>query len=171
MLDLMSSMIANLVTIMNIIFGTLSLVCTVSGDYKTAALLVLIAVILDGMDGRIARKFDSVSAFGKELDSLSDLVSFGVAPAILIFSQVLQAHYHILGGIIILAYVVCGALRLARFNIMNVSDYFLGMPITIAGLLMAVISLLSYALHPMIIMVSVLALAGLMISKIKIAKL
>jgi CDP-diacylglycerol--serine O-phosphatidyltransferase len=164
-------MIANLVTIMNIIFGTLSLVCTVSGDYKTAALLVLIAVILDGMDGRIARKFDSVSAFGKELDSLSDLVSFGVAPAILIFSQVLQAHYHILGGIIILAYVVCGALRLARFNIMNVSDYFLGMPITIAGLLMAVISLLSYALHPMIIMVSVLALAGLMISKIKIAKL
>jgi CDP-diacylglycerol--serine O-phosphatidyltransferase len=166
----MSSKFANLVTVMNIIFGTLSLVCVLSRDYKTAALLIIIAVALDGVDGRIARKFDSTSAFGKELDSLSDLVSFGVAPAILIFSQVLQEHYHILGGIIIIAYVACGALRLARFNVMNISDYFLGVPITIAGLLMAVISLLAYAINPVIIIVAVLALAGLMISRLKIPK-
>jgi CDP-diacylglycerol--serine O-phosphatidyltransferase (EC 2.7.8.8) len=135
--DSLSKMFANVVTILNIIFGTLAITYILAQEYRTAALLVLVAVIMDGADGRIARKLDSTSELGKELDSLCDLVSFGVAPAILLYSQVLQSHYHTLGLMVCILFVVCGALRLARFNILNISEYFLGIPITIAGLLLA----------------------------------
>ncbi len=173
MRDSLSKMFANVVTILNIIFGTLAITYILAQEYRTAALLVLVAVIMDGADGRIARKLDSTSELGKELDSLCDLVSFGVAPAILLYSQVLQSHYHTLGLMVCILFVVCGALRLARFNILNISEYFLGIPITIAGLLLALLSLLiSYAtVNPTIVLVTVFALSLLMVSNLKIPKL
>jgi len=171
--DSLSKMFANVVTILNIIFGTLAITYILAQEYRTAALLVLVAVIMDGADGRIARKLDSTSELGKELDSLCDLVSFGVAPAILLYSQVLQSHYHTLGLMVCILFVVCGALRLARFNILNISEYFLGIPITIAGLLLALLSLLiSYAtVNQTIVLVTVFALSLLMVSNLKIPKL
>lgn len=171
MLDSLGRLFANVVTILNIIFGTLSIIYVLAGDYKMAAILIIVAVIMDGMDGKIARKFDSTSDLGKELDSLCDLVSFGVAPAILLFAQILQSQFRMLGLLAIILYVVCGALRLARFNILNISDYFLGIPITIAGLLMAMLSLLANWLSPVIIILVVFILALFMISNIRIPKL
>lgn len=173
MRDSLSKMFANVVTILNIIFGTLAITYIMAQEYRTAALLVLVAAIMDGADGRIARKLDSTSELGKELDSLCDLVSFGVAPAILLYSQVLQSRYHTLGLMVCILFVVCGALRLARFNILNIHEYFLGIPITIAGLLLAFLSLLiSYAtVNPTIVLVVVFALSLLMVSNLKIPKL
>ena len=121
MLDSLSRLFANVVTILNIVFGTLSIIYVMSEHYQMAAIMIIIAVILDGMDGKIARKFDSASDLGKELDSLCDMVSFGVAPAVLLFSQVFQNNYKTLGLLAIILYVVCGALRLARFNILNIT--------------------------------------------------
>ena len=79
----------NIVTLSNLIFGVISLWLTMEGQYKEAAVAILLAMILDGLDGRLARRFEVTSDFGKELDSLSDLVSFGVAPALLTYARVL----------------------------------------------------------------------------------
>lgn len=173
MRDSLSKMFANVVTILNIIFGTLAITYTMAQEYRTAALLILVAVIMDGADGRIARRLDSTSELGKELDSLCDLVSFGVAPAMLLYSQVLQPSYHTLGLMVCILFVVCGALRLARFNILNIHEYFLGIPITITGLTLAFLSLLvSYtSVSPTIVLVIVFALSLLMVSNLKIPKL
>jgi len=170
LLNLMTKTFANLVTMLNIILGSLSLIYTLNHDYKTAAILILLAVVMDGLDGKVARKLDAESELGKELDSLCDLVSFGVAPAILIYSQVLSLHFIILGILVTLLFIVCGALRLARFNVLNISEYFVGVPITFAGMLMAAISLLAAWINPLIIILLVFALALLMVSNIKVPK-
>ncbi len=171
MLDSIGRLFANVVTILNIICGTLAIIYTFVHDYQMAAALIILAVIMDALDGRIARRFDSSSDLGKELDSLCDLVSFGVSPAILIFAQVLQSNFRLLGILVILLYVVCGALRLARFNVINIHEYFLGIPITFAGLTVAVLSLLSKLLNPTIIIIIVFSLSLLMISNLKIRKI
>ena len=120
-------------TLLNIIFGSLSLVYTLNNEYSTAAIFILLAVLMDSLDGRIARKLDISSQFGKELDSLCDLVSFGVAPSLLVYSQVLDPYVYSLGLVAAILYIVCGAFRLARFNVLNMSDSFMGIPITMAG--------------------------------------
>ncbi len=170
MLDLMTKTFANVVTLLNIIFGSLSLIYTLNNDYRTAAILILVAVVMDGLDGRVARRLDAESEMGKELDSLCDLVSFGVAPAILLYSQVLYQHFTVLSLLVTLLFIVCGALRLARFNILNITEYFVGIPITLAGLLLAFISLIAAWLPPILIMILVFVLALLMVSNIKVPK-
>ena len=79
--------IANIIILSNITFGTLSLLHSIRGHYTTAAAFILIVVFLDGMDGRVARRLSVSSELGKQLDSLCDLVFFGVAPAFLIYLQ------------------------------------------------------------------------------------
>jgi CDP-diacylglycerol--serine O-phosphatidyltransferase len=108
---------------------------------------------------------------GKELDSLCDLVSFGVAPAILIYSQVFSEYPGIIGLITAILFIICGALRLARFNVLNTSGYFVGIPITMAGALMVLISILSVHLPYIVIVLLMLLLSYLMISNIKVRKL
>ncbi len=170
MRDSLSKIFANVVTILNIVFGTLSIIYVLADDYSMAALLILLAAVMDGMDGRIARKLETTSELGKELDSLCDLVSFGVAPSILLFSQVLHGRYPTLGLLCTILFVVCGALRLARFNILNIHDYFLGVPITVAGLLLAMVSLAAAFLSPGIILLAVFILSLLMVSNLHIPK-
>lgn len=170
MLDLMTRTFANVVTLLNIIFGSLALIYILNNDYRTAAILILVAAVMDGMDGRVARKFDAESEMGKELDSLCDLVSFGVAPAILLYSQILHQHFMIISLLVTLLFIVCGALRLARFNVLNISEYFVGIPITLAGMVMAVISLLAGYISPIIIISFMFILALLMVSNIKVPK-
>ncbi len=171
MLNLMTRTFANVVTLLNIIFGSLSLVFTLNQDYKTAAILILLAVVMDSVDGRVARKLNAESEMGKELDSLCDLVSFGVAPAILVYAQVLAQPYEILGILSVILFIVCGALRLARFNILNIKEYFLGIPITFSGMLLALISLLAAYVPPVMILLAVFILALLMVSNFKVPKI
>ncbi|CFX44461.1 CDP-diacylglycerol--serine O-phosphatidyltransferase [Syntrophomonas zehnderi OL-4] len=163
--------LANAVTLCNIVFGSLSLVYTLDQQFGLAAIFILIAAVLDGLDGRIARRLDIMSPLGKELDSLCDMVSFGVAPALLIYAQVLINYTYSLGLITALLYIVCGAYRLARFNVLDISGYFLGIPITLAGTFLALLALFAAYLPAHLILALLLLMAIMMVSNIKIPKL
>ena len=117
----------------NLLLGVLALVYTLEGRYHTAISLVFIAMLLDGLDGKLALHFKTGSDLGKQLDSLADLVSFGVAPAMLLYSMFL--HQFALGGLFLtLLFPLAGAYRLARFNLCQEREMiFHGLPITIAG--------------------------------------
>jgi len=124
-----------LFTVGNLFCGYLSLWCSIRGTFEFAAVLIIAAGVLDALDGRIARMTHSTSKFGEEYDSLADLVSFGVAPAVLAYSWGL-ADFHRLGWMASFLFVVCGSMRLARFNIQaHVVDkrYFVGLPIPAAA--------------------------------------
>jgi CDP-diacylglycerol--serine O-phosphatidyltransferase len=152
------SIVPSLFTIGNIFCGYFSVICTLRSNWDLAAILIGIGYILDGLDGRIARLTKTASDFGVQLDSIADVVTFGVAPAILAFSWGFGAsdglegtvanHVHQLGFLATFAFVVCGALRLARFNVQTArpSDssggkrYFVGLPIPAgAGMIAAVV--------------------------------
>jgi len=107
---------------------------------------------------------------GKQLDSLCDLVSFGVAPAILIYAQLLYELPLLIGVAATLVYIMCGAFRLARFNVLNISDYFIGLPITMAGFLMALLSMLGSNMNEYPALLLVLFLSFMMVSKVQIPK-
>ena len=106
----------NMLTIIGVCIGLSSIKFALDQNYGLAIIAVLIAAIMDGLDGRIARLIKGTSKVGKELDSLTDVVSFGVAPAFIMYFWVLN-ELGKLGWLISLIYVVCCALRLARFNI------------------------------------------------------
>lgn len=161
--------IPNAITLANLLLGVVSLVYTMNQQYPIAATAILLAMVLDGMDGKVARKLDVTSNFGKELDSLCDLVSFGVAPAILVYSSSLQNMGHI-GLLIAVNFALCGAVRLARFNVLNISTHFIGVPITFAGSLMALAILLSNKLPLIVFPILTLLLSYLMVSNLKVPK-
>jgi CDP-diacylglycerol--serine O-phosphatidyltransferase len=125
----------NLVTIMGLFCGFYSIIASLKGQYTLAASATLVAFVFDGIDGKIARLMNATSDFGIQLDSLSDLVSFGVAPAILVYKWALEP-YGRLGWMAAFLFVACGALRLARFNVMTKKidpRYFIGLPIPAAA--------------------------------------
>lgn len=158
-------------TLANLLLGIVALVLTMDSDFVIAAASILLAMILDAMDGRLARRLDATSTFGKELDSLADLVSFGVAPAILAYAFKIKV-LGIPGLIICIIFALCGAVRLARFNVLNISEYFIGVPITAAGSLVALLVLVGTRISiPVIIYPAVIVvLAVLMVSNIKVRK-
>lgn len=127
--------VPNLVTTGNMFCGFYSVIAAIHTDFITAAWAIVVASIFDALDGRVARLARATSQFGVEYDSLSDLVSFGVAPAVLFYFWALQP-YGRLGWIIAFLFLVCGALRLARFNVsaeMSPKGYFQGAPIPLAA--------------------------------------
>ena len=128
----------NLCTAMNLVFGMCSILATVEGHLDWGALFIFCALIADGLDGRIARAFGVSSEFGKEMDSLCDLGSFGVAPAILAWSLALH-NYGALGALVTIFFAVCGMWRLTRFNVNAgvVHGYFMGLAIPAGGNLIA----------------------------------
>ena len=110
--------------------GFFSLIEASHGRYETAALLIIAAGVLDGLDGRIARLTGTTSEFGVEFDSLADISSFGIAPAFLAYEWALQP-FHRIGWLIAFLFVACAATRLARFNIQSGSSdkrFFAGLP-------------------------------------------
>lgn len=112
------SLIPNLVTVFVICAGLTSMRFAIDGRYGFAMLLIVLAAVLDAMDGRLARALDSVSDIGAELDSLADFFNFGIAPGILIYYAIFAGSpYANLGWLAVLALAVCCALRLARFNV------------------------------------------------------
>lgn len=118
--------LADYITLGNLVSGSLSIFSSMSGHSTLAALLLFAAALFDFFDGRIARLTKTDNLLGKYLDSLSDLVSFGVAPAVFGYGLGLQAWYAL---VIFGVFICCGALRLARFMITESKD-FEGLPIT-----------------------------------------
>ena len=163
-------LLPSVITSVNLLAGMAALIYTLQGSYHQGAAMVLVAAVLDGLDGRVARKMGTSSEFGKQLDSLADLVSFGVAPAILVFAWQL-ADLGMLGIIATMAFVLCGALRLARFNVLNISDYFVGIPITIAGSLVALLVFWASSLPGAVSAFIVGLLAVMMVSRLKFPKI
>ena len=163
-------MIPNAVTMTNLALGFFSLFLTMEGLHAEAAYAIFGARIMDGLDGRLARRLQVVSDFGKELDSLSDLVSFGVAPALLAYASQLY-RFGYLGLLLAVAFALCGAFRLARFNAINIKTYFVGVPITFCGPLLTLVLLLAkwidYRAFPVITVV----LAVLMVCNLKVPKI
>ena len=104
----------NLCTSMNLVFGMCSILSTYHGDLIWGSIFILLALVADGLDGRTARFFGVSSEMGKEMDSLCDLGSFGIAPAFLAWVFVLQ-HHGLLGMAVVIIFAVCGMWRLARF--------------------------------------------------------
>jgi len=168
-------LLPNLCTTAGLFCGFYAIILTLDGKYLLAAIAVLVAQMLDGLDGRIARITKTSSHFGLEYDSLSDLVAFGVAPGILVYKWALEP-WGVWGWLAASLYVVCGALRLARFNVqVNVVEKqsFIGLPVPAASSLISTVILLYYflggegATHKHIVLLLVIyLLAGLMVSNI-----
>lgn len=138
--------IPSLFTVLNLFLGFLSIVMSAQGSYEMAAWLINFAVLCDGMDGKIARWTQNESAYGYELDSLSDLVSFGVAPALLI-GIAYQNGLGWPGQLFCFLYLFTGAFRLARFNVQSAgdrSDGYQGLPIPIAAMTLASLIIFKY---------------------------
>ena len=134
-------LLPNLITTASLFGGFYAIVAAMDGRFYPAAWAILIALILDGLDGRIARLTQSTSGFGVQYDSLADLVSFGVAPGILVYLWALK-DFKQFGWAAAFLFVVCGALRLARFNVQTGSidpRYFNGLPIPAAAMMVATI--------------------------------
>ncbi|MFZ5965637.1 MAG: CDP-diacylglycerol--serine O-phosphatidyltransferase [Bacillota bacterium] len=160
------SQIPNIFTLLNLSMGLLAIISVFYDQYATSASLIIIAGFLDRFDGKLARMLDVVSDFGKELDSLCDLISFGVAPAILMWHLNLM-ETGALGIAITLIFALCGAFRLARYNITDFEGVYLGIPITLCGGLVALLSLYSirFATNLPIILGAMLFLSYAMVSK------
>lgn len=163
----MRNAIPNIVTAVNLVLGMFAIIFTLQGDFTYAAFFVVAAMIADGLDGRVARYFGVSSEFGKELDSLCDLVSFGVAPAIMAYTYMLKDFPG--GALIAAAFATCGALRLARFNVNTgtVKGYFMGLPIPAAGCVVATFILIGIKPSGWIFPLMVAIFAYLMVSTIR----
>jgi CDP-diacylglycerol--serine O-phosphatidyltransferase len=134
-------LLPNILTLAGVCLGISSIKFSIDGNYNLAVIFILFAAILDALDGRVARLIKGTSEFGKELDSLTDFVSFGIAPVFILYFWELN-NYGKLGWAITLIYSVCCVLRLARFNLTKIGDnqlwknnYFEGVPSPAGGLL------------------------------------
>ena len=133
------SVIPNLFTTLNMFSGFVSIIYAHERNFFEAAILIIVATIFDALDGIMARLTKSSSEFGVELDSLSDLVSFGVAPSFLLY-QIYLFQYNVTGIILSSFIMVAGGLRLARFNVQLVGfdkPYFIGLPIPSSAITIA----------------------------------
>lgn len=136
----------NTLTLCGLFCGFYSILAALKGDYVIAAWAIMVANIFDGLDGWVARLTSSTTRFGIELDSLSDLVAFGVAPAVILYNWSL-ASFGRVGWAAAFLFVACGALRLARYNIQmgsSESRSFTGMPIPGAATIVATLVIFYY---------------------------
>ena len=124
----------NLLTTTNMFFGFMSIIYAIRGEYTFGSYAIVAAAVFDLLDGRVARLTDTTSQFGAEYDSLCDLVSFGMAPALIMYLWALQPFGR-LGWLASFVFVACGALRLARFNVQSADEktHFQGLPIPMAA--------------------------------------
>lgn len=136
-------LIPNMCTSSNLVFGMCSILSTYSGNLVWGSIFILLALVADGLDGRTARFFGVASEMGKEMDSLCDLGSFGIAPSFLAWAFVLHNH-GILGIVVAIFFAICGMWRLARFNVNAsvVHGYFMGLAIPAGGNIVAMTTLL-----------------------------
>ena len=164
--------VPNIFTLSNMSCGIMSILMSFEGNYKLAAIFILLAGIFDRYDGRIARYLKVDNDLGKELDSLCDVVSFGVAPSILIFNIYNFALLGSFGYLMVLVFPVAGAYRLAKYNITDFDGVFSGIPITITGTFLALYSLfmINKASNLGATMFLLIILSYLMVSNLKFKK-
>jgi CDP-diacylglycerol---serine O-phosphatidyltransferase len=155
--------VPNLFTIGNLLCGVFSITLNMSGLLELSSIFIFLSAVFDLLDGRIARKLKVNSELGVELDSLADIVSFGVAPALLFHSIAAPSIFTSLAFIL---FPTFGALRLARFSVKPTIGYFKGLPIPAAGLPLAGMGFFSYSNAWITIL-----LAFLMVSPIRVKKL
>lgn len=165
--------LANFLTVLSLFFGFVSIVFSLESHFTFASWAIILSVIFDGLDGQIARLNNLPSEFGKELDSLVDVVSFGLAPSILGYIFVYRDFY-LWATLALFVYLLCSVMRLAKYNIMpteKLINYFYGLPTTASGGIIASFILIyrKYTRLPptLIFLLIVLLLAFLMVSKIK----
>lgn len=169
--------VPHLFTFGNLCLGMLAIMLAVLKQEVYGSILILLAAVLDRYDGKIARKLGVESDLGKELDSLSDLVSFGLAPSLLAWHLSLTGTNWI-GVVIALVFLSAGAYRLARYNITTfTSNTFSGVPITVAGALLCLYNIyakcsgiVDNVFNARFTLFFMFALSYLMVSKIKIRK-
>lgn len=136
--------IPNITTLANMAVGVLSISILVDGSFgKTRTLvsvLILISALLDFLDGKFARLLKSTSELGKQLDSFADIISFGLAPMMIMLSflDTALSKQFVMIYLFAVFYMVCGVIRLARYNISQYKNYFIGLPITSAGVTLAI---------------------------------
>jgi CDP-diacylglycerol--serine O-phosphatidyltransferase len=168
-------LLPNLVTTASLFCGFYAIIAAIQGDFYRAAISILLAAVLDGLDGRIARMTQTTSAFGVQFDSLSDLIAFGLAPGIVVFLWALRP-FNRFGWMAAFLYVVCGALRLARFNVqVGVIDpnYFMGLPIPAAATIVATTILLVFQMGGanstgyLLVLILIYVLSFLMVSNLR----
>ncbi len=168
-------LLPNLITTGSLFAGFYAIVAAIDGRFHAAAVAILIALVLDGLDGRIARMTQSASSFGVQYDSLADLVAFGVAPALLVYFWALKPFKQF-GWVAAFLFVVCGALRLARFNVQTGTidpRYFNGLPIPAAATMIATSIIFYYEIGEwapekyIYILAMIYLLSFLMVSNIK----
>jgi CDP-diacylglycerol--serine O-phosphatidyltransferase len=173
-------LIPNVITLAALCSGLTAIRFALQGQYRLAVIAIIVAAIFDALDGRVARQLGVSSQFGAELDSLSDFLCFGVAPALVLYLASLKDG-GALGWVVTLMFPICSALRLARFNTALLADtpppawtssYFTGVPAP-AGALLALIPLvLSFEAeavwprHPLVVGAALLLVGGLMVSRI-----
>lgn len=167
--------IPSLLTTANLYSGFYSIIATLKSDYSTASIAILVGMLFDGFDGKVARLTNSTSRFGVEYDSLADIVSFGIAPGLLIYTWTLNSFGKI-GWLAVFLFIACGAMRLARFNVQasSVEDkFFTGLPIPAAAGLIATTVMfdrhileMGKEVRPFVILLMTYVLAYLMVSTI-----
>ena len=166
--------IPGIFTAANIYCGYYSIIQSIRENYEIAAMLIILAAFIDLIDGRIARITKTTSGFGTELDSLADVISFGIAPALLVYSWSLN-NLPKIGWTFTFIYVICGAIRLARHNVKSESTdkrFFLGLPIPPAAGIIS--SLIFYSPDPVedkfvsvLVGMLVLSISFLMVSTVR----
>lgn len=167
MLVILKRILPSIFTLGNLVFGLIAIYLIIEGEPTTGAAFIIVGMLLDGLDGRIARYLGVSSEFGKELDSLSDMVTFGVAPAFVTYTLALN-EFGIVGIAIAFIFPLAGAIRLARFNVIDVTDgFFIGMPITMAGGILTIIMTYQTLIPHRMIAVIALLLAYFMISSVR----
>lgn len=168
--------LANLVTLLNLLSGFLSLVLSSQGRFYSAGWILILAMVWDSLDGNIARMFKNVTQFGRELDSLADMVSFVVAPAFLAVSFLAESVNPMVLFLIFL-YLGGGAFRLARFNVgAPVKGCFQGLPTPAAAVVLTMATLVSIkhgdavSISHFVLPFLLMALGGLMVSHVPYPK-
>lgn len=162
-----SKIIPNMITSGSVFCGVASLIMTYHQHFVPAAVLICFAVFFDVMDGRVARSLGGSSVFGEELDSLADAISFGVAPAFLIYAAYIGIEGGVWGAVASSFFALCGVLRLARFNVMHVpAGPFQGLPIPAGGLTLAAFVIAKVPLTPLAAIAIMFFVGGLMVSSV-----
>ena len=164
----------SLFTTGNVFCGFYAFVAVLNEDFYHAAWAIVVGMIFDGLDGRIARLTKTTSAFGMQYDSLADIITFGMAPAFLAYAWVLKPFGR-LGWMAAFLFLLCTALRLARFNVTKPDthgSHFIGLPspaaaVVVASIVIAFEDLFATKINPFIMVMVIYGLAFLMVSNIK----
>ena len=169
--------LANFLTLLSLLCGFVSVIFSLESQFTFSCWAIILSVIFDGLDGQVARRNPVPSEFGKELDSLVDVISFGIAPSILGYIFIYREFY-LWATIALFVYLLCSVMRLAKYNITpkdKLANYFYGLPTTVSGGVLASFILICRKKYrfqldkfiPFIFLFIVLALAFLMVSRVK----